>query len=521
MKQLIYYSLLMLLNWNLVSCSDSFEKYQLQEVTTDNPKYQGEVVVKTNNYYSDLNMLSDRTIKTRSVIVRDSVCPDDFGKSLFGESNECVILSGDENYIFPGALFQAQSVASGIFKPISADIKPIGVSISVPIVNPGGTITTPSVRETRTFIGSKLNQGGVGDQITNLFFQTSQFTAYDELKMAFGTNTKINALFFSSTSSSSEKIHKISKRTGIYCKFVQKNFSLDMDLPSGGRLINGQLSNSQTGGYDPLYIKSVAYGQMGILTIESDYTYEEANKYVQEAFNVIFLKKSSTLSNEAKSMLNSAEMSVYLVGPGSSTVSQVVDGYEGFLRYIKSAGKFSSTNYGVPIYCTYAHLSDNSPAKIKFRIDVSTDPIYARVEYRNETYDRWSNAALTKADIYLAFYSDKMATRKTQAPKYITFYLNKYTEQQNDRDWVFDPVIKTTFSTFTKVNTYNDSELLIEAKGLIFDYEHNYSTFDDRTGTGYGKAILTILQSGAFYKTLSPKDPPGFTWYKPGPWNQQ
>lgn len=524
MKRLIYFSIFVLINFGLFSCVDSFEDKDFLKVTKEAPKYQEEIVINTNNIYSDVSILNAPNIATRSVIVRDSVWPDDFGKSLFGESSECVVLSGDENNIFPGALYQAKAIASGIYKPIYADIKPINVSISVPVINPAGIITKPSVGETRTFVNSKLNQSGVGEQITNLFYQTSQFTAYDELKMAFGTNTKINSIFFSKTSSTSEKIHKISKRTGIYCKFVQKNFTLDMDIPNGGRLINGQLSSSQTGGYDPLYIKSVAYGQMGLLTIESDYTYEEANKYVQEAFNVVFLKKTSTLSNEAKSMLNSAEMSVYLVGPGSGSVAQVVDGYEGFLQYIKSSGKFSKTNFGVPIYCTYAYLSDNSPAKVNFKIDVSTDPLYARVEYRNQRSSRSQRSTYSDilyADIYLAFYLDKQAIRKTNPPKYVTFYLNKYTEQQNDEDWVYAPVIKTTFATFTKNNTYNDSQILLESKGIIFDFRHKYSESDDRIGTGYGKAILTILQNGAYYKTLPPLDPPTYTWYKPGPWNQQ
>lgn len=99
--------------------------------------------------------------------------------------------------------------------------------------------------------------------------------------------------------------------------------------------------------------------------------------------------------------------------------------------------------------------------------------------------------------------------------------MNKYTEQQNDEDWVYAPVIKTTFATFTKNNTYNDSQILLESKGIIFDFRHKYSESDDRIGTGYGKAILTILQNGAYYKTLPPLDPPTYTWYKPGPWNQQ
>lgn len=521
MKQLIHYLIFVFSAYTIISCTDTFDENNTVESENKHPKLQEKtIVIKTNSHFPDMNILSINPIKTRSEIMRDSLWADEFGKSLFGESRECVILSGDDAYIFPGALFQAKSVESGIYKPITADIKPIDVSISAPIANPSGVINTPTVKETRTFIGSKLNQSGVGEQSTSLFIQQNQFTSYDELKMAFGTNTKINAIFFSKTSSTSEKIHKISKRTGIYCKFIQKNFTLDMDIPRGGKLINGNLTSLQTGGYDPVYVKSVAYGQMGIFTLETDLSYDVANTYLNEAFNYVFLKKTSYLSNEAKQMLSSAEMSVYLIGPGSNGVAQVVDGYEGFLEYIKSSGKFSSTNPGVPIYCTYAHLSDNSPARVNFRIDVATDPVYARIEYRNKKESYSSTYGNQNADIYLAFYSDKFATRTTVAPLYITFYINKYSERQNNRDWSYSKVFKETGTIQSKINSFKKTEILIEPQGVIYEYESNYAPPEDRVGTGYGIKTITILQGGSFYKSLTPLNQNKIEWQKEGPWNQ-
>lgn len=43
-----------------------------------------------------------------------------------------------------------------------------------------------------------------------------------------------------------------------------------MDIPS-----NGLISGTIPGGYSPVYVSSIAYGRIGILTLETNYDYEK------------------------------------------------------------------------------------------------------------------------------------------------------------------------------------------------------------------------------------------------------
>ena len=82
-------------------------------------------------------------------------------------------------------------------------------------------------------------------------------------------------------------------------------------------------------------------------------------------------------------MLNSAEMRIYLLGGDGQSGVQTVNGYQDFIHHISEGGTFSSSAPGVPIYCGFAYLTDNSPVKIKFKINISAS---AQINVATMTY---------------------------------------------------------------------------------------------------------------------------------------
>lgn len=111
--------------------------------------------------------------------------------------------------------------------------------------------------------------------------------------MTFGSNENTGLLFWGTSSAQYQNKYRIIRSSGLCIKFIQKYFTLDMDIPS-----NGLISGTMPGGYSPVYVSSIAYGRIGILTLETNYDYEKANKLVKETFNSLFINKNNTLTKE-------------------------------------------------------------------------------------------------------------------------------------------------------------------------------------------------------------------------------
>ncbi|MFO3729480.1 thiol-activated cytolysin family protein [Butyricimonas muris] len=517
MKNILFISIISLLFFS--AC----EKHSL-EINDNNPafnlpKFPEEIInVNTHNYMPEMAIekwengnikpFGQNNLSRATEILKDSLWKNDFGRTIYAQADESIILPNLQKYIFPGSLLKGNTISDCNYTPISTTINPITVSVSFPAKKVVGTIEKPSLSATRSFVNDVLQQEGIGSQNSSLNFNIDQFTSYDELRMAFGSNAKTSALFFSNTSSSSEKVQKISKKTGLYVRFVQRNFTIDMDIPSSGSLINGHLTSEQTGGYSPVYAASITYGRMGILAIETDYTYTEAHKIIEQAFKTIFYKKSSTLTDEAKRMLSSATMRVYLIGGDGQSGAQTVNGYQDFIRHISEGGTFNSMTPGVPIYCSFAYLSDNAPVKIKFKINVSSDPVYARIEYRNMDGKPWSNyrQGWKNGDVYIAFYSDLAATTRTEPASFIKFKYRQVYRYQRCQDAKWDDLIDDEFKVEEEgfiQNTYKENSILL-FKQMCLQLEENYDPdvlFGQYT---WFKEWGCQLTEGDYYKILKP-----------------
>ena len=118
-------------------------------------------------------------------------------------------------------------------------------------------------------------------------------------------------------------------------------------------------------------------------------------------------------------------MKVYVGGGNGDSGVKTLTGFDDFIKFISEGGHFSAETPGKPIFCSFAYLSDHSPYKVKFKIDIDSDPVYARIEYRNLKNDSYVGRSLQRekiiGDVHLAFYADRTAKIPTVAPRYISF----------------------------------------------------------------------------------------------------
>ncbi|MCX2495869.1 thiol-activated cytolysin family protein, partial [Pedobacter sp. PF22-3] len=232
--------------------------------------------------------------------------------------------------------------------------------------NVSGVINKPSLSSTRSFLESVYSDSFSGKEITSFSFDMNQFTYYDEFKLAFGANIKVGNIFNASASLNKTKIEK---KTGLIAKFVQRNFTLDMDLPEDGNLLDSSVDPSQLGPYSPVYVSSITYGRMGMIKVESDYNYSSLTRAFKAAFNAGIVSGGASIADSLKTIIDNSSIEIYDVGGEGESVAQSINGYDAFRQYIISGGNYTPQTPGVPLYYTLSYLSDNSIFRTRFLVN--------------------------------------------------------------------------------------------------------------------------------------------------------
>ncbi|WP_286083488.1 thiol-activated cytolysin family protein [Parabacteroides goldsteinii] len=515
MKKIIYFLLFGL----FISCTqDDLKEIELKgRDYLDLPKYPEQTIEITTTTHIPQRILNSSPdfagdgIKTRSgTIVRDSLWSNGFGITYFGVADESIVLENMQRYIYPGSLLQGNTVADAEYKPVSVSVKPISVSVSFPAKKVKGIINNPSLSNTRQFVNEIVRQENIGKQSASLSFEIEQFTSYEELKIMFGSNKKTSGIFFNNSSGEENFEHKISKGTGIAVKFIQKYFTLDMDIPHGG-LVNGDISGLVQ--YSPVYVSSIAYGRMGIMTIETNESYSDAYSKINEAFSTLFVNKQSNISESVKSLIKNAIVKVYLTGSNGDTGVMTINGFDAFLKVITEGGEFNQNNFGAPLYSSFSYLTDHSPFKVNFKINLDSPPVYGRIEFRNfrrtsgqDIHMSGESSTMDETwdhEVYLAFYSDMGAKMRTIAPSYINFNI---IQERIELITTEDPVKNHTYS-YSNMYVTNDSKG-VEKFIKSFNFMKRYYSYRDwgRLFDINSFQITHFLGHGRFYKGLPPKD---------------
>lgn len=343
---------------------------------------------------------------------------DPFTESREIESSESVVLPELIPHIWVGNILKKSSIADMQYKPMIYPRSPITLSTTLPNTIPM-KINNPSFSSVNTYIQSQINTGSFS-QSGEFSMTVEQFTSYNELKVAFGSNVNTSGLFWGNSTTTEGYDHKISKATGLYIKFFQTSFKTVMDYPSStiADIPNNLIDSA-------VYINSVTYGRLGILTLETNYSAELAKGMITKIFHAFFVNGASTLTEVEQNFLNGSEFKLYLIGGNSSTSVESFQGYLGFINHIKK-GAFSKEEPGVPLFCSYAHVNDNSPVSIKFKFNIRKQPIYVEMMKKDK-------------DLVLYFYQNQNKVPTIAHPniefriKQTTVYNSEWPDRVNDR----------------------------------------------------------------------------------------
>ncbi|KAA2438325.1 hypothetical protein F2X94_15615 [Alistipes onderdonkii] len=343
------------------------------------------------------------------------------------ECFESVVLPELQPHIWIGNIMTKGSIVNCVYKPLIYPRTPINVSLTLPGTSPQ-EIQTPSYSQYLSYVQEQIGKGTFS-QNDEFNFSIEQFTSYHELKVAFGSNANTNAIFLGSSSESSRSEHMIKKATGLYVKFYQSSFKAIMDYPTGQIAeIPENLRDSA------VYINSITYGRLGILTLETNESVYDAQEMINKIFKTIFYSESKTFTSQEQSFLNGCDFKVYMIGGNGSTSVESFTGLDGFIQHIKK-GTFSQDEPGTPIFCTFNHVKDNSPVSVNFKFSVKKEPLYVELVHKPLPLpDPQRGQSFSKirgyGNLYVYFYRDRAKVPTIAHPAIKINIIEKLTENQ-------------------------------------------------------------------------------------------
>lgn len=408
------------------SCSND-EVTDLDPVNFSPPAGDVTIDISTTREYGD-----DLPFES-SAVTRSS---DPFTEIRQVECSESVVVPELAPHIWIGNILTKNSVANCNYRPLIYPRSPITITLTLPGATPA-TIPNPSYSSFLQYVQGQTARGAFS-QNGEFSFTTEQFTSYNELKVAFGSNKKTGMLFWGSSSVEGGEHRSISKATGLYVKFYQTSFKAVMDYPQG------QIASIPANLLDSaVYVNSISFGRLGIMSLETNATAEYSKETINRVFRKLFVSGSSTLTTEEQSFLNGCNFKVYLIGGNGQTGVETFTGYNGFIQHVKR-GTFSQNEPGSPIFCTFNHVKDNSPMKVNFKFNIKKQPLYIELVHTprpiNEQ-DWHSNKVKGYGDLSLKFYKNQAKVPVIANPE-IKIRIKKTTT-----DWAKRPKDKTDIST--------------------------------------------------------------------------
>lgn len=339
----------------------------------------GIIAIESDYSYNELKMAFKAALT--AAIINGELNIGSQDKKILQESTMRLLVSGgigqDVAKIVEGYHEFSNFIVNCVYKPLIYPRTPITISLTLPGTSPQ-QIHPASYSKYLAYIQEQTTKGTFV-QNGEFNFTTEQFTSYNELKVAFGSNVNTNGLFWGSSTSSSSSDHLINKATGLYVKFYQTSFKAIMDYPRDKiALVPTDMIDSA------VYINSITYGRLGLLTLETNESVYEAQDKINQIFKTLFYSNSSTFTKEEQSFLNGCEFKVYLIGGNGNTSVESFSGLDGFIQHIKK-GSFSRNVPGTPIFCTFNHVKDNSPVKVQFKFSVKKEPLYIELVHKPTT----------------------------------------------------------------------------------------------------------------------------------------
>ena len=267
-------------------------------------------------------------------------------------------LISDPNFIYVGAAFPESEFGRGFNKPLLYPRNPMEVSTSFPKSYFGEITKETGSLGYKKFLTEVLNSSQYKEFVKtgsrkSLEFQCTEYYSYSDIEKAFSANGGLAKIFSAKVQSSSKKTNIKSRLLG---QLISKNFDITMEFPVNGFFKD---KSKDTSPENPVYVGSITYGKIALLSIESEYSFEEVKKAVEAGIKWKILSVGGNFSSKDVEVLQKSSIVLYIISDDTNgDTSQFFDSIDGIKKSFSL--NYSEANFGLPIFCNGFYTKDNT-----------------------------------------------------------------------------------------------------------------------------------------------------------------
>lgn len=263
--------------------------------------------------------------------------------------------------VYTGMILKGDELNNGKMVPITEKVDPLGLVFTVPSFYIGWLEHPSYISYMKEFKNALNEDDFSGQQIESFEYDLKQFSKYSEMKLAFGANVDICSIL---KIEGSYESNKIQHKTGLFARVCQKNFDGVIDYPDDGNIFS---NNNKLSEYpNAVYVNSITYGRMAIISIESDSSYSAVKSAFKIALNIKKVNGEISMDAQAKKLLQEADVRIWIRGGNGVDVVKTIAGFDEFANFIVNGGTFTKDVPGQPIFCTTNRADDNSAFALQF-----------------------------------------------------------------------------------------------------------------------------------------------------------
>lgn len=277
------------------------------------------------------------------------------------EFEKQLLFSDNENVFYPGALLDAESVVRGDYDPINLTEYRNPITVSTSLQGEGSrsvVINRPSLSGVREGVNELLNRTFVAPPARTTF-TIEEVYSKSHLNIALGANYKGTT----ASVEGSAKFDYENEYNRFIVKVEQVFFDLSLDEPANvSDFFKSEFDyKSKFGKVRPLYVSSVKYGRVLLLTIETKMSKVEAESKLKAAF---LSDKLGVNAELAFQQLNKeSKINGRVIGGDASLGNLVTVDINKVRDFMEKGGRLSKDNPGAPIAYTLKELGNNKVFK--------------------------------------------------------------------------------------------------------------------------------------------------------------
>lgn len=182
-------------------------------------------------------------------------------------------------------------------------------------------------------------------------FICSEYYSYSDIEKAFSANAGLAKIFTSKIQNNTKTVKAKSKLLG---QLTSRCFTISMDIPTNG-LFKDKAKN--TAPEEPVYVYSITYGKVALLSVESEYSFEEVKSAVEANINYKIFSAGGNYSQKAQEIIAKSKITLFIISDDKANEQTFYT-----TDNIKSAFNlsYSEENPGYPVFCQGNYTKDNS-----------------------------------------------------------------------------------------------------------------------------------------------------------------